>query len=247
MQRFFNAACQRVCMKPKQILLALPLLCLAATTCAQQTTYSAGVNSGLFSISSKNSSISSTVVLRPLMRFEVMGPSKSSAEFSYEINGRMQRNTRNGLIYGAELAFQSLRSSVDITYAIPFSYSSALLPANGKVKMHNSFIALTPYAGFRILDKKITVDLTSGLEIAACIKRDEQITVQTTYTNDRTEAISELKKTTDYRVRFQVITSFKKIGITAGYAAGLKNYYHKDDLLTGHSRFIRLGLTYRIH
>ena len=247
MQRFLNVACQQRYMKPKHILLALPLLCLVAASCAQQTTYSAGVNSGWFSISSKDASGSASIIASPTIRSQMMGPAKSSPGFSYEVNGRIQRNTRARFIYGAELAYQSLRSGVDINYITPFLYSSALMQAGGKVKMNSSFIAVSPYAGFSVLDKKIKMDLTSGLEFAACIKRSEEIHAQQLGTGESYHAVNTLDNNIDYRLRVQLVTSYQKMGITAGYAHGLKNYYHKNDPLTGYSRFIRVGLTYRIN
>lgn len=247
MQRFFNAACQQLYMKPKHILLALPLLCLVTATSAQQTTYSAGVNSGWFRITSKNATGFSSITGSPTIRSQMMGPSKSSPEFSYELNGRVQRNTRSGFIYGAELAYQSLHSSVEINYITPFLYSSALMQAGGKVKMNSNFVAVSPYAGFRILNKKVKLDLSSGLELAACVNRDEEINAVQLSSGEKFHATNELHKNIDYRVRFQLVTSINRIGLAAGYAAGLNNYYHKDDMLTGNSGFIRLGLTYRIH
>lgn len=234
-------------MKPRHILLALPLLCLVATTYAQQTTYSAGVNSGWFRITSKDASATSSIIGSPTIRAQMMGPTKSSPEFSYEFTGRVQRHTRSGFIYGAELAYQSLHSSVDVNYITPFLYSSALMQAGGKVKMNSNFIAVSPYAGFRLLNKKITMDLSSGVEFAACVKRNEEINAQQLSTGDSYHAVNTLEKNMDYRIRFQLVTSINRIGLTAGYAAGLKNYYHENDMLTGYSRFIRLGLIYRIH
>ncbi|PZR25600.1 MAG: hypothetical protein DI535_17435 [Citrobacter freundii] len=234
-------------MKPRHILLVLPLLCLVATTHAQQTTYTAGLNSGWFYITSKNASNSTSIIASPTIRGEMMGPRKSSPEFSYEINGRIQRHTNSGFIYGAELAYQSLHSSVTINYITPFSYSSSLMQAGGKVKLNSNFITVSPYAGFRLLNKKINIDLSSGIEFAACVNRNEEINAKQLGTGDSYHAINTLRKNMDYRIRFQLVTSINRIGLTAGYASGLRNYYHEKDMLTGYSRFIRLGLTYRIH
>ena len=234
-------------MKPKYLLLALISFCLINKAHTQHTTYSAGVNSGWFSISSKDASGSSSITAQPLFRSQMMGPSKSTPAFSYEINGHVQRVTRSRFLYGAELAYQSLKSSVTVGYITPFMFSSALLQADGKIKLKSQFITLTPYAGYRIVNRKIKIDISSGVELAACIERTEKINARILSTGDPYTGTNKLRNKMDYRVRFQVVASYKRVGLTAGYAKGLENYYHKDDWVAGYSKFIRLGLTYRIN
>ena len=233
-------------MKPKQILLALPLLCLAVAANCQRTTYNVGLNSGIFRYTGDNAFEVSAINVYPELRTQFGGTPGKKTAFSYEITGNIQRITKSRIIFGMELAWQSLQTKTNINGLIPTMYSSYFMPTTGNTRLTNQFISLTPVAGYRLLDKKIKVDLTTGLELAACISRKEKIDARNPDSDEHLSTTNDLPKNNDLRVRLQLNTSMGRFGLTTGYAAGLTNFYKDEGFFMARSSFIRLGLNYRL-
>jgi hypothetical protein len=233
-------------MIPKQILLALPLLCLAAIANCQRTTYTVGVNSGYFRYKGDQSVASSSIHALPTLGTQLEGPAGRRSGFSYEVSGNIQRITKSKIIFGAELAWQSLQSKVTINGMIPSMYSSYIKPTSGMAKLTSQYICLTPFVGYRLLNKKVRMDITTGLELGACISRKEDIDATDPDTNENFKGTNDITKRHDLRARLQLNTSMGRFGITTGYSAGLTNYYNNDAFFTARSSFIRLGVNYRI-
>ena len=232
-------------MTPKQLLLALPLLCLAATATAQTTSFTAGINSGIFRYHGDQAFEKSGINPFPTLRTSVDGTAGTSPGFSFEITADIRRVTRYRMLIGAEVAFQSLQSRTEVSSISPTLYSSFFMPAAGTTKLTAQFISLTPFIGYRFLDKKLKLDLTTGLELAACISKKEQIDAHHAETGEEFAGTSNVPRRPDHRIRLQVNTSFGRFGLTTGYAIGLENFYRGEDY-TAYSGFIRLGFTCRI-
>ncbi len=233
-------------MKPKHLLTALPLLCLAFMANAQRLTYSAGINSGFFRYRG-DQAFSIEKTQPTLLRSNFSAGQESRSGFSYEINSSVQYVSKMKLIAGVELAFQSLQSKSDITFLSPSFFSSALIPAEGMVTSTSQFIAFTPFVGFRALDKKLKVDITTGFEIAGALNKKEKIDAHLTMTGDKYNVENDAGKHGDTRARVQVTISYGRLGLTAGYVQGYKNYYGNDDFLKARAQFVRTGLNYRIN
>jgi hypothetical protein len=232
-------------MKPKHLIIALPLLCLSAIANAQRTTFSVGINSGFFSY--RGDQAFSIDENQPALLRTQFSPEKNSHPgFSYEVNSSVQYLSRMRLIVGGEVAFQSLQSKSNVTYLSPSIFASALLPAEGTVTSTSQFICVTPFIGFRALDKKLKLDITTGVELANGISRKEKIDVRLTGSGDAYDQKNDIGKQGDQRVRIQVTASLNKWGLTAGYVQGYKNYYAENDFLKARAQFVRMGLSYRI-
>jgi hypothetical protein len=234
-------------MKPTNLLLALPLLCITLFTQAQQTNYTAGVNSGLFRYNNTQAFYLTGVVDGPLLRSNLNESNATKPGFSFEITGNIQRITRSRFLFGAELAYQSYRTKTPVSFFSPSLFASALIPADGNTTMQAQFITVTPFAGYRLLDKKLKLDLTAGMELAAAIQKKEVIKAREIYNGNLLEASNDQPRRADYRARIQLNASMDRIGLTTGYALGLANYYSSDEFLVSRARFVRFGLTYRIH
>ena len=111
----------------------------------------------------------------------------------------------------------------------------------------SQFIAFTPFIGFRALDKKLKIDITTGFEIATALSRKEKIDAHLTMTGDKYNVENDADKHGDTRVRIQVTTSYGRLGLTTGYVQGYKNYYGNDDFFKARAQFARIGLNYRIN
>lgn len=238
-------------MTPKQILLALPLLCLAAIANCQRTTYSVGFNSGLFRYTGEGASHTSGITTHPSPRTLNEGMPGKKSGFSYEVTLNAQRITKSRILFGGELAWQSMQSRTTVVAQTPTIYSSFFMFATGKTTVTSQFITLTPFVGYRLLDKKIKLDISTGLEITGCINREENIKATNSSTGEKLSGSHELAKRPDHRVRLQLNTSLGRFGLTTGYAIGLTNFYPEPDAMyffpEARSSFIRLGLNYRLN
>jgi hypothetical protein len=233
-------------MKPKHLIIALPLLCIAAIAGAQQITYSAGINSGFFSYRGDHAfSIDKTQP--PILRANLSADKNSTSGFSYELNSSVQYISKMKLIAGAELAFQSFQSKSNVSFLSPSFFASALIPAEGTVRSTSQFICFTPFIGFRALDQKLKVDITTGFEIAAAISRKEKIDAHLTMSGDTYNVENDAGKHGDQRVRIQITTSLGRWGLTTGYVQGYKNYYGDTDFFKARAQFTRIGLNYHIN
>lgn len=227
--------------------MALPLLCLAVSANCQRTTYTIGLNSGIFKYSGDNASDVSAINVQPWLRTQFGGTPGRKPGFSYEVSGNIQRTTKSRLIFGLELAWQSLQAKTTINGLIPTMYSSYFAPTTGKTKLTSQYICITPFAGYRLLDQKIRIDITTGLEMAGCISRKEYIDAVNPTTGEVLTGTSDVTKNNDVRARLQLNTSMGRIGLTTGYSLGFTNFYKDEDFFTAHSGFLRLGLNYRLH
>lgn len=223
----------------------MPLLCLAALTNAQRTTFSVGINSGIFSYRGDQAySINNS---QPALLRTNLSPEKNSAAgFSYEVNSTVQYLSKMRLIVGGEIAFQSLQSKSNVTYLSPSIFASALLPAEGTVTTTSQYICITPFIGFRALDTKLKLDITTGVELAAGVSRKEKIDARIKMSGDTYNQTNNTGKQGDQRVRIQVTGSLGRWGLTTAYVQGYKNYYGDSEFLKARAQFVRMGLSYRI-
>ncbi|RYD69541.1 MAG: hypothetical protein EOP53_27000, partial [Sphingobacteriales bacterium] len=205
-------------MKPKQILFALPLLCLAVAANSQQNIFSIGLNTGRFTYAGNGPSKQSGLTLYPDLHTRPEGTPGKKPGFSYEVTATAKRITTARFIYGAELAYQSLQAKTDVRSMTATLYSSFYMEAEGKTSLTSRFIAVTPLIGYRLLNKKIKMDVTAGMELAACIDREEKIDAVQIPTGNPLIAKNNLSKRGDYRARMQITTSIGKWGINTGYA-----------------------------
>ncbi len=187
-------------------------------------------------------------------------PYGSKSGFSYGAGIQAQHVSTGGFITGLQAGFDVLRSREDISTIIPpfynFPYENDTfapvnfnIPAKGTTYLQNESVNLSPYIGYRLKAKKIKIDLMPGIDFAFNLS-----------SYDKGKALGDngtLYKSnqklpdapTDVRLKFGVACGYKKWGITAGYAHGLRNLY-KGITLYGtpvvHSELLRFGITYRI-
>jgi hypothetical protein len=233
----------------KTTLLCISLFFLQGILIAQKTEFSVNLNSGFHHFNGENYPGVMIVTMMPEPDIFPYGSPGEKSGFSYELSLQAQRVTKKKIIYGFELGYQSLQSKRAITGVTASIYSNYMAVANGSAKVTGTFIDIAPFAGYRFQYKQVTIDLKTGPEYAPCIERKQKINA--TYPGSSDEIVSERSlsnKRADLRIRGQVVVSYKKIGINAGYSYGLTNFYNND--VFGHpqyhSRFVRLGLNYRI-
>ncbi len=187
-------------------------------------------------------------------------PYGSKGGFSYGAGIQAQHVSKGGFITGLQAGYDVLRSAENITYVYPgyaypditpFNYlvENAIL-VKGKTHLQNESINLSPYIGYRLKGKNISVDLMPGIDVAFNVSSydkgkatGDDGTVYTT-NNKRPDG------PTDFRLKFGAAVNYKKWGITASYAHGLTNF---DKGMIGdggpyivHSELLQFGITYRL-
>jgi hypothetical protein len=168
---------------------------------------------------------------------------KPSFFCSFELSG--QRVTKNNHLYGIGLAFEALKSTIDIDSAVENAFFYYKYDATGKSTLKNSFITVSPYIGHRLTAGKVLIDLTGGLDLAFSFKghiTGEAVSVDKNYdmsVDYKTKAV------VDIRPRLQAKIQYKKAGLLLGYSLGLTEY--KNERKTNsYSNIIRLGLSYQL-
>jgi hypothetical protein len=241
------------------------ILCFLAftfgTVTAQKTTVNINAYSGLFSFRG-DAAVStsrfiagldiSTGISSPYRSYNIHG---SLPAFSYSLEGQLVRNTKHGFLYGIGIAYEMLTSKVNIDSTVYYGEPATIhYDAKGSSKLKNTFITLNPFAGKRIFNKKISVDVLAGMDIAFCIRSHENgqanTITSTSYSEYITTNIDEPRPEVDVRPRLQLNMHYKKAGFLFGYSLGLTDYHIRKDYSNDYSKsfssFLRFGLSYQI-
>ena len=236
-------------MQIKLITAFLVLTCITSHTNAQQIEFGIAANSGWHYFAGEDARKITGITLSPSPQPDVYSLFGTHSGFSYEFSSHIQRVARKKWIYGVAVAYQSLQSKADITVIWPSIVSSVIFPATGSSTLTSKFIGITPYAGHRLIDRKVTLDFRSGLELAYCLDRDEKIDAVYTQTGVKlNEEYDVPTNRSDMRISFQLNSTYRSIGFNAGYFLGIKNYFDDDSIGDPevYSRFFWLGISYRI-
>lgn len=183
--------------------------------------------------------------------------------FSYGAYLRAQLVTPSGFIAGADGGYDVLRSKIDITArydpciscsvgtsSLIAGYSSPT-PAKGSAILTNQFAQLSPYLGYRVKTRSISIDLTAGTEFGFALRSSQKIRIESPDRVSTTAVIS--KPPTDIRLRGGIAVNYKCIGLGVNYAHGIKSYVKNDPNLQyaphgkAYSQAIRAGISYRIN
>ena len=236
-------------MQIKSITGLLVLACITLSTHAQHFEFGIAANSGWHYFAGEDARKNTGITLYPSPQPDVYGLFGAHSGFSYEFSSHIQRVARKKWIYGVAVSYQSLKSKADIILIWPSILSSAIFPATGSSTLTNKFIAVTPYVGYRLMDRKVALDFRSGLELGYCIDRDEKIDAVYTRTGVILYEEYDVHTTrSDMRISFQLNAIYRSVGINAGYFFGIKNYFDDDAIGNpeAYSRFFWLGISYRI-
>jgi hypothetical protein len=232
---------------------------------AQKIEVSVGANSGLLHYSGNYATPTSYIIEGPTDKQNyTSNPYGSKNGFSYGGDMQLQFVSKSGFLAGLQAGYEVLRSQVAITGYNPIMvylwYAPVLndlisyqTPVKGQTYLQNQDINISPYIGYRFLAKKIKIDLMPGIDLGFNTSSYDKGKATGT---DGTVYRTDLKRTdapTDVRLKFAVAAYYKKWGLTAGYAHGLKNYVPGQTDVnnsaiaeTAHSELLRFGLIYRI-
>jgi hypothetical protein len=233
---------------PKAFLL-LPLLSLSLAAFGQRTELSLHLNSGMASFLSDAPNDQSLLVRYDWMyqtTYYANNPYGGRLGLSYGLAAQATRVTRGGVLFGLQTGYEVLRSRVSIRdYFAP--RTTPTHPAAGTIFLEHHFLNAHPFAGYRVLNKAVALDVTAGPEAALILAAREKGKV----TLDGSETITIYRRRKDIwvdgRVRLGITASYRRVGLSAGYSLGFINYTRN---LVGvdrenYAQFIRIGASYR--
>lgn len=227
---------------------------------AQKTEMSFQAYSGLFHYA--GSGAASTSAMIEGGQNYTNNPFGSKNGFSYGIGTQAQHVGKGGFIIGLQAGYEILRSKVTIT-----SYQSggpsisqpglgALFysPANGNSFLQNQSVNISPYIGYRLKLKKISIDMLPGIDIGANLSsydKGEATLVDYHSTQALPTYYTNFKRPDapmDVRIRFGGALNYKRVAFIASYAHGLTNYEKNmtGSNLNARSELIRFGLAYKL-
>lgn len=235
----------------KKISLSLIAIFLITQLFAQKTEWRIGLNTGFFSFYGKSTQPTTFLIYdAPTNTGYTNNPYGSKNGIGYGVTTRLNRVTKNNLVFGLDLGYEWLKSKTAIDQiSVSNDTTTVQYVANGATYLHFNFLNFQPFFGYRFDTKFIKIDLTGGLELADCLQAKENgkalaANGKTYQTNLERETIKM-----DIRPNLRVAIGYKEFGIYAGYSLGQVNY--KSNYIGGthesYARLLRLGMTYQLH
>jgi hypothetical protein len=217
----------------------------------QNTELGISLNSGLFSFTGRSAAGTSFINSNG-MAFPsyTNNPYGSRVGWCDGLSMDLKRVTNGRVLLGISLGYEELRSRVSLaSVAVTNQALEYSVAAHGHTDLISRFINLFPSIGYRLLQKKLTVDLTGGLDLGYCLSAEEK--GKAFASNGEIYATSRDRKTisADIRPRLQLSTGLRRSTIYLGYSYGLINYVsdYVGGVNSAYSRFIRFGLQYRLN
>lgn len=229
----------------KGIILGIALLFgTGLNTFAQEHEIGIGINSG-YSFFRGSGSESTSFVNDNTYTNSPLG---KKFALSYGIAADYKYVFRSNLILGLGLAYEDLRTKVDIDgYA---SYGSEIGSISGRTILHNYFLNASPLVGYRFDFGSFSLDALGGFDVAYSLDTEEKAKyrdidgnkIQFTY--GRKDSYIDL----DIRPKIRLNANYKQYTLYTSASFGLMDYYKdwigSDD--TAYLNTIRLGIQYRI-
>lgn len=233
----------------KAFLILLPFLLVSPAASGQRTELSLHVNSGVSAfVSNAPNDQTALVQYDWAYRTDYFADNPYGGKFalSYGLGAQAARVTRGGILFGLQAGYEVLRSRISIRdYFAP--RAGWVRPAAGTVSLEHHFVNAHPFAGYRVLDKAFTLDVTAGPEAALYLSGRE--TGKATLDGGQAVTIDRRRRDirVDGRARVGITASYRRVGLSAAYSRGLVNYTGNLDGADREtfSRFIRLGASYR--
>ena len=269
----------------KKCLLTLFCILPAIGLYAQKIEVTVQANSGLFKYSGQSATNSSYLNQTPDGKTNYTNnPYGNENALSYGFSVQTQLVLKSGFLFGLQAGYDVLRSKVNLTgiyiynyqyyYFLPFTSAVAYYTppptgnGTGATYLQDQFINLSPYIGYRLHIKNVSLDVLPGMDIGLNISSYDKgkltITDEFNYAGPPPLFTSVMVNKgavyqTDYklpdapkdiRLKLGLAATYKRFGITASYARGLTNYEKNMDSdgnnYNAESRLFRFGINYRI-
>ncbi len=238
-------------MKTKIFLIVYILLSI--NVIGQSTEFSFHLNTGLFSFRGSESGNSTIyTAASDFGAYSTSSPFGKQSGLSYSLGFNAQRITDSNFIFGIRSSYESLSSRIDVDKVINITSqeSESWNAYDSKTILTSEFINIFPFVGKRVnVINGVDSDLIFGVDIGACLSIKEHATINANQKSYNTTK-SFLKEKWDYRLHFEIINYYKRVGLSIGYSYGLTNYLYvpkyNSEKRDVRSMMIRLGLVYKI-
>jgi hypothetical protein len=241
----------------KKLLLSLACLLAGTSLYAQKLEVTAGAYTGLMRFSGKSAESSSTMLVSTNSAVNYSytnNPYGSKLGFGYGINGQAQLVGKAGFIVGLQLAYEQLKSKIDVTQVFLYnpvssSTNGQTLAAEGSTGLKSNIINVNPYLGYRILMSKVRLDILAGADMGYISSTREKGAAHASDGKTYNDSMDRTGIKEDYRLRVGIAAGLNKFTFNASYANGISNYmadYLGGDKPNAHTKVIRVGLGYRI-
>ncbi|RYZ20721.1 MAG: hypothetical protein EOO16_15745 [Chitinophagaceae bacterium] len=232
-------------------LLSLLLLAAAAPLAAQKTELRVALNSGYSwytgSGASKASFINYSTQTASGYTNNVYG---GRGALGYGLSLDLQRVTRYGLLLGFRAGPEVLRSRQQIIGVWVYDgFSNLQVPASGSTRFSQTFLALSPFVGWRAAAGPVSLDASAGIEFAFALSASERGSVEGAdgrrYSVTHSHGFNDQH---DGRYRFQLGANYRRYGVYAGLSTGQVNLRGglRGNTTRAYSRYARFGLTWRL-
>jgi hypothetical protein len=222
---------------------------LLTTAMAQQTEFSASLNTGLFWFSGPSAErVSSINYSDPSKSGYTNNPYGADMGLCYGLSGTLKRITKPGILIGVDLGYETLRSKINIDRINGFTGTATYsLPATGQTFLNYDFLNAHPFVGYRFRAGAVSADLSGGIDLNYCLRTNEIGNATDATGKEYTTTRDRKTISTDPRLRAQLSVMHRNLGVYIGYSAGIANY--KSGYVGGindcTARLIRVGLSYR--
>jgi hypothetical protein len=234
----------------KTLLFFIFLLLLTKIT-AQKTEFSIALNSGLFTFSGASAEKTTS------MNFDnsttsgyTNNPYGAKFGLGYGVSTNLKRITKDNIVIGFGLAYETLRSKISID-RIDYYGNTSNIPntASGQTYLRLNCLNFNPQLGYRFYFNKLTFDIVGGFDIAYILRANEKGRAVDSDGIIYTTARDRKTINVDFHTNTQFCVYYRKIGFSLVFAQGFRNY--RAGFLGGtnecYARLLRFGLAYRLN
>ncbi len=212
----------------------------------QKTEIRANANAGLFAFRGTGANSNATYIIdayaNPNSSLDNSYSNIFTSSHTFEV--QFQRVVKNNNIIGIGFAIEKLKNKINVDSLIIRNNYIRGQSANGSVKFNNTFYTVNPYLGNRYTFKSIAFDVLAGLDVAFAAETTKKEIIKTSTQEFRTSTL-EFKKNVDFRIRLQLDTQIKNVGLVLAYSRGLFNFSN-ETYKNVYSDLFRFGLSFKL-
>lgn len=226
----------------------LPFLLICQIGFAQRTTFSVGLNSGIsrFSGASAHGTTSLTIG-GSFCHCESQAASSlgNLPAATVGASAIVQREFKSHFVVSLEAGYEILRTRIKVDQ---YQLDDMIVKTDGVNITRHQFVNAFPSAGYNFrLNETLNLTVTGGIDLGFGLKSSSRTTIPDFSENLYTDQDNLVQKV-DHRARIQAKLDGKRLGFTASYAHGTRNWLNgwaggPTDL---HMRVWRVGVQYRI-
>lgn len=214
----------------------------------QHAEYSLGLHTGLLSYRGASAESSSFLIYDQVDKSGYTNnPYGRKPAAGYGLSLKSQHVGRGHMLFGGALEYEVLRSRIELTRVTVYGgFIAPTYEAEGRTILRSDFVNLHPFAGYRLGRRDWHLDLSAGLDVAACVNAREK--ARAIASNNYTFTSTSERKSLDwdFRPRLDLSLVHNRFGLSGSYSFGQSNYLQHYIGGNGecYSRVLRVGISY---